>query len=254
MDYYAILGLDPGASLDSIKIAYRRLARENHPDLLSGSSPDVLAAASKRMAEINQAYAALSRVSTREPGGGRSNGTVSSDSGLRPSWAKSARQRHSPDSSAFLSSVFGELCQQLRAKLAASANMRWRDARWEGFELSVVATSWHSQYGVGLRGFAMADVSSASKLTNYAEVAINHTRRFFKQGCFLFILPFKRISRPEQVAASCRQFCFSQRTAEVVIALVDVAHAKSLLCGPAVRNKQFLQCLENLGLTQESSA
>ena len=37
-DYYAILGLDQGASPESIKLAYRRLARESHPDRFVNSS------------------------------------------------------------------------------------------------------------------------------------------------------------------------------------------------------------------------
>ncbi|HVZ59210.1 MAG TPA: DnaJ domain-containing protein, partial [Terriglobales bacterium] len=66
MDCYAILGLDPGASTESIKIAYRRLARDNHPDLIASRDAETLAAASERMAEINQAYAVLSRTAVNK--------------------------------------------------------------------------------------------------------------------------------------------------------------------------------------------
>ena len=51
MDAYKILGLEPTASQDEVKKAYRKLARENHPDLHPGD-----AAAAKRMNEINEAY------------------------------------------------------------------------------------------------------------------------------------------------------------------------------------------------------
>lgn len=53
-----MLGLRPGASASAIKAAWRRLAREHHPDL-SASDPAAARAATRRMAEINAAYEQL---------------------------------------------------------------------------------------------------------------------------------------------------------------------------------------------------
>jgi hypothetical protein len=55
-----ILGVDPGASPTQIKAAWRRLARTHHPDL-TGDDPAASRIATQRMAEINDAYAALTR-------------------------------------------------------------------------------------------------------------------------------------------------------------------------------------------------
>jgi len=57
-DPLAILGLAAGASPDEIRIAYRRLVRENHPDLLvsQGLPPEFLARATARVARINAAH------------------------------------------------------------------------------------------------------------------------------------------------------------------------------------------------------
>jgi molecular chaperone DnaJ len=73
-DYYAILGVSQGASPDDLKRAYRRLAREFHPDV----NPDP--GAQERFKEINAAYEVLSDPRKREvvdlggdplaPGGG----------------------------------------------------------------------------------------------------------------------------------------------------------------------------------------
>ncbi len=62
-DPRVVLGVEAGASPTQIKAAWRRLARTNHPDL-TGDDPAASRAATRRMAEINDAYAAL----TRSPG------------------------------------------------------------------------------------------------------------------------------------------------------------------------------------------
>ncbi len=57
---HAVLGVEPGASPDEIKAAWRALAHRHHPDL-TGDDPENALRATRRMAEINAAYAALTR-------------------------------------------------------------------------------------------------------------------------------------------------------------------------------------------------
>ena len=53
-DYYDVLGLSKGASEDDIKKAYRKLAKQYHPDI--NKAPD----AADKFKEINEAYSVLS--------------------------------------------------------------------------------------------------------------------------------------------------------------------------------------------------
>jgi len=60
-DYYSVLGVSKDASDKEIKKAYRKLARENHPD----TNPDS-AAAEARFKEVNEAYDVLGDADTRK--------------------------------------------------------------------------------------------------------------------------------------------------------------------------------------------
>lgn len=55
---YAVLGLTPDAGPDDIRVAYRRLARQHHPDrhMAEGAPEPFLKVAHARMAAINAAY------------------------------------------------------------------------------------------------------------------------------------------------------------------------------------------------------
>src|SRR5476649_1270178 len=56
-DYYQVLGISRTATNDEIKLAYRKLAREHHPDLHQGKDKDTH---HRRMQEVNEAYSVLS--------------------------------------------------------------------------------------------------------------------------------------------------------------------------------------------------
>ena len=72
-DPHLVLGVEPGAAPTAIKAAWRRLARQHHPDLI-GDDPEASRVATRKMAEINEAYAAISRGGTTSARSGAPSG------------------------------------------------------------------------------------------------------------------------------------------------------------------------------------
>lgn len=58
---YKILGVNPKATDEEVKKAYRDMAKKNHPDLVSNLGEDVRQAAEKKFQEINQAYEVIKK-------------------------------------------------------------------------------------------------------------------------------------------------------------------------------------------------
>lgn len=58
---YTILGIDPSATDEEVKRAYREMAKKNHPDLVSNLGEEVRQAAERKFQEINEAYETIKK-------------------------------------------------------------------------------------------------------------------------------------------------------------------------------------------------
>ena len=58
---YKILGVDPSATDEEVKKAYREMAKKNHPDLVSNLGDEVRKSAEKKFQEINGAYETIKK-------------------------------------------------------------------------------------------------------------------------------------------------------------------------------------------------
>jgi molecular chaperone DnaJ len=127
-DYYAMLGVTKGSDAAAIKKAYRKLAREFHPDTSKGDKKD-----ESRFKEISEAYEILSDANSRAEydeartlyaGGGFRNQNTHSSSNLNDMFAGSG------DLNDMLSGLFGQRTRGPRrgADLQTEATISFRDA------------------------------------------------------------------------------------------------------------------------------
>jgi DnaJ-class molecular chaperone len=56
---YEVLGIDPGATEETVRQAFLNLLQIYHPDRFADSPPGILAQANRHMQEVNAAYDAL---------------------------------------------------------------------------------------------------------------------------------------------------------------------------------------------------
>lgn len=252
-DYYAILGVDSDASLESIKHAYRRLAREAHPD----HAVDGVAEATERMTDLNEAYKVLvNRQSRKEYDRERhasqaqgKTGAAQAAAAAAPASAPPAAPVRVQSTGGLTSEVVRVFSNDLRKTLLSSCReFPWREAAIEGFEWAIKAEFFLSRYYVMSRACDTADQATARKFVNQAHAAVKKSTHWFKKSYLLFLLPYKRISEPDAVMGVCRGFRSQSRDSVAVVVLIDVPHGRSLHCGAPVHDRRLAELLQKAGL------
>lgn len=265
-DFYAILGLDPGASPESIKVTYRRLALECHPDRVTHLGGSAEAIASERMADLNEAYQTLSDVLRRKDYDEEFRKWrigLTFEQLLAPVTADVMAEapvtmpvRPKARSASMVTNVVEQFSSELLQRvLNVKQDFRWEEKRLEGFEWVVHSSALLTHYYVGLRGFATVDQAAARKFVNYATMAIEGSRKLIKRDLYLLLMPFQRMHEPDQVQAMLRRFAGGVRSgpvtgAQATVVLLDVTHGRSLPCGPRIHNKKFEVLLQRLGFAK----
>lgn len=263
-DYYAVLGLDQDASPESIRLAYRRLAREHHPDRASHIGKEATEQASMRMAELNEAYSVLSNSQLRRDYDMQWQATYGvpavdlqaaleaiKEEQQRSAAAAAERARARPNGEAW-TAMARQFAEHLGKDLQSNRKIfPWREVKLEGFEWGLHASFLLATYCVAMRSFGVADRAAVDKFTNYANFALARHRRRLKANYFLFVMGFQRIAESDQVVTRCRRFVQTTGRSTLMgttsqIVLIDASQGRSVLCGPAVKDKRFNQLLQQI--------
>jgi curved DNA-binding protein CbpA len=260
-DYYAILGLDHEASMESIKLAYRRLARENHPDRNINSTDAERKALSTRMAELNGAYAVLSDATRRREYDDKlrilntlSGSTIltatktATKTSTKPRTARRVQASHDDELT-----MVREFSKQLRSNLQSNRKeFSWEEIVFEGFDWGLESVSWSSHYCVAARAFSVLDPAAAKKFANYSEVVITQNNRSIRKSHFLFLLPFHQLIQSESVSAEFNRLISSvnrelKSNIPIGIVLFDAHRGRTLRVGGKLQEKRFEELMGSLG-------
>ena len=272
-DYYAILGLDSDASPGSIKVAYRRLVRQYHPDLAKISTEAQKLSMDARMAQLNEAYSVLSNPRNRREydertrleyslaaqtvsrsvketrsGPSRSGQTQTPPAPTAAGASAPSRIRPKYEANATLVTQFSA---HLRKEFVGKASgFSWSAASVEGFDWGVQAASWSTSYCVAVRGFASIDSAVAKKIISYADAVILRHKRTLRKSHFLFLLPFVELDEWESVSSQIQAFLSGKNStgaslSSTGIVLLDMTHARTLRLGCRFADKKFEQLVES---------
>ncbi|MHC4664213.1 MAG: J domain-containing protein [Planctomycetota bacterium] len=143
-DFYKILGITENASSAEIHGAYRKLAKEYHPDKVTHLGPDLQQMAEQKMLLINKAYAILSNALKRkeyDTQQSKSAGTASSSGTAPPDAARqrSPAAKHAPSSRARDTMIIETHLYQLKEKIRKETKLSWSDFKLEGFSSAAKA-------------------------------------------------------------------------------------------------------------------
>ncbi len=127
-DPYKVLGVSPDASDDEIKQAYRRLAKQYHPDRNPGD-----AVAAKKMQEINAAYEQIKNPEKANPQGNPYGGY-----GGYGGYSRGYEQYQQPEEDPYLRAAYNYIRYgRYTEALNALQNATVKNARW--YYLSAIA-------------------------------------------------------------------------------------------------------------------
>ena len=137
-DPYKVLGVSPNASDDEIKQAYRRLAKQYHPDRNPGD-----AQAAKKMQEINAAYEQIKNPEKSQPQGGYGGyGGYSGYGGYGGygAYGQNQERRESTEGDPYQQAAYNYIrFSRFREAINALENCTQRNARW--YYLSALANN-----------------------------------------------------------------------------------------------------------------
>ncbi len=141
-DPYKVLGVSPDASDDEIKQAYRRLAKQYHPDRNPGD-----AAAAKKMQEINAAYEQIKNPEKAQSQGGGYGGYGG--------YGQTYEQTQGAGGDTYQQAAYNYIrFGRYREALNVLANCTQRNARW--YYLSALANN-----GIGNQVTALEHIKRA---------------------------------------------------------------------------------------------
>ena len=156
-DPYEVLGVPRSATEDEIKAAYRKLAKQYHPDLHPGDE-----AAARKMNEINAAYDAIKNPQPQQQYQRAQSGGYTSDPfgfGFDPFGYQERRQYETRDSAEIQSAMHyinhGAYAEALH--VLSTIDEADRDGRW-------YYCSARANFGQGNRAAALLHIRSAMRL------------------------------------------------------------------------------------------
>ncbi len=259
-NYYIALGVSKDADQETIKFAFRKLAREYHPDKVAGLGVEFQELASRKMEQINEAYRVLSDAEERaeydkmlQSGQVRRGAPKRRPPAARPKkdvpeqkQMGDVKRDHAREQMMMESSLF-----QIRDAIKKESGLGWAEEQAAGFACAISARSMTKRYYVYFKSIYTLSPYDFTGLMQTIRSMDMKSKGGLSGKATLVVIIFASMEDGVKVEGLWKAFndeSLASKKSKKYIALINSTTGKAFPPSVNVKDKRMRKVIDNIKL------